>query len=248
MPAGTYFGQRQTGAGRPIPVNAATGAVDINAVIGQMVDRRKTYYYDTLKFAPGATVVSQPYQMFKNQIGTADQYNGSQTKTEVETNMTSSGMFNPPYDCIVNNLGFKFAEDNLIFDITQIVKLCFFEFKILEKRMWSGHLWRHPPGAGFSGMTTQTSESVWNNGVPNPQAVWLFGDYKKYIPPLVNFSMTINFPETYNQYYNSSLPANVTVKLGAVGSSLPQIETSANGGNGIALTAFLNGLSDGPVQ
>jgi len=244
--AGMYVG-RKTGRGTEIPVNPTTGQLDINALIGQMVDRRKTYVYDTLKLAPGATVASTPYRFFQTPLGQPDPYNGNQVKTELETNMRSPGQFNPPYDMIIFNLGFLFAIDNLIFDITQIVKLGWFEFKILEKTMWMGHLWRHPPGAGFSGATSNNSESVWNNGVPEPGAIWYFGDFKKYIPPLVNFSLTLNFPETYNTFYNSTLPANVTnAALTATG--LPQITAESKGGNGIQLIAFMNGLSDGPVQ
>lgn len=249
--AGSYLGAKQTGAGQAIPTiqsGPMAGQLDINALINQMVDRRKTYIYDTLKLAPGATVATTPYQFYKNPIGQADPYNGTQIKTDVETNMTDTGKFNPPYDMILNNLGFLFNADARLFDIIQIVKMGWFEFKILEKRMWSGHLWRHPPGAGFSGYTTNSSEGVWNNGVPEPGAIWRFGDYMKYIPPMVGFSLTLNFPETYNTYYNSNLPADVTTNLGAVGTSLPQITAAGGGGNGIQLIAFMNGLSDGPVQ
>lgn len=243
--AGNYLGVTQTGQGQPIPTTSS-GQLDINALIGQMVDRRKTYVYDTLKLAPGATVSNTPYRFFQNPLGQPDPYNGNLTKTELETNMTDTGKFNPPYDMILMNLGFLFYGD--LFDILQIVKLGWFEFKILEKTQWMGHMWRHPPGAGFTGFSTKTSESFWNNGVPKPDAVWMFGDYKKYIPPTVKFSLTLNFPETYNSYYNSNLPADVTAKLGAIGASLPTLVAAANGGNGVQMIAFMNGLSDGPVS
>jgi hypothetical protein len=247
--AGNYMGRQTTGRGAPIPVNPQTGQLDINALIGQMVDRRKTYVYDTLKLAPGTTVSNTPYRFFQTPIGQQDPYNGNVAKTELETNMRSTGMFNPPYDMIINNLGFLFLAGNRVFDIEQIVNLGWFEFKILEKTMWMGHLWRHPPGAGLTGFSTRTTEAVWNNGNPAPDKVWLFRDYKKYIPPLVNFSLTLNFPETYNTYYNSSLPNDVTTVLGSgIGGSLPTLSSTASGGNGIQIIAFMNGLSDGPVQ
>lgn len=246
--AGNYFGRTTTGKGAPIPVNPNTGQIDINALIGQMVDRRKTYIYDTWTLAPGSTVTNTPINFFQTPIGQPDPYNGNVPKTPLETNMRSTGQFNPPYDMILFNLGFLFVIGNRLFDIAQIVNHGWFEFKILEKTMWMGHLWRHPPGAGFSGMSTQTTESTWNNGIPSPESIWPFGNYRKYIPPLVNFSCTLNFPETYNTMYNSSLPAWITATLGAIGASLPTISTAGNGGNGIKLIAFMNGLSDGPVQ
>lgn len=244
----SYMGKTTTGRGAPLPFTPQ-GQLDINALIGQMVDRRKTYVYDTLKLAPGATMASTPYRFFQNPIGQGDPYNGNITKTEMETNMRSAGMFNPPYDMIINNLGFFFVIGNRLFDIAQIMTLGWFEFKILEKTMWMGHLWRHPPGAGVTGISTQTAEASFQNGIPAPEYVWLFRDYKKYIPPLVNFSLTLNFPESYNTFYNSNLPAWVTNELGTgIGTSLPTLTTAANGGNGIQIIAFMNGLSDGPVQ
>lgn len=249
--AGLYLGKNTTGNGRPIPLiqsGPSAGQIDINALIGQMVDRRKTYVYDTYKLAPAAIVPTSPIRFFQTPLGQPDPYNGNQVKTELETNMTSAGFFNPPYDMIVNNLGFLFLPGARLFDMQQIINMGWFEFKILEKRMWMGNVLRHPPGMGVTGMSTQTSESSWNNGIPAPEYVWHFGDYKKYIPPMVNFSLTLNFPETYNVFYNSNIPAEITATLGAVGAQLPTMSPLGQGGNGLTIVAFMNGLSDGPVQ
>ena len=244
---GSYLGQTTTGMKQPIMVNPATGQIDINALIQNMVDRRKKYFYDTIKFAPGATVSNTPYGFYSTALNQPDQYNGNIPKTMLETNMRTAQMFNPPYDLIINNLGFLFNADVNAYDLTQFVKLCWFEFKILEKTMWEGSLLRHPPGAGVSGFSTHNHAGFWNNGVPNPGDIWWFGDYRKYIPPLVNFSLTLNFPETLNTYYNSVLPANVTA-VGTAGTSLPTLLANTVGGNGIQLQAWMNGYSDGPVQ
>ena len=243
------MGASKTGSGAPIPVTP-TGAVDINALIGQMVDRRKIYFYDTLKIAPGAVVSNTSYQFFQTGLGQPNPYNGNQVKTLAETNLQGNGgMFTPPYDCIIFNLGFFFWWDNRLYDITQMCKLSWFEFKILEKRMWWGQLQRHPAGMGLQGYSTQTAESVWTNGSSVPEQVWYFGDYKKYIPPLVHFELNLNFPETLTQFFNGSgnLPANLQA-AGAVAGSLPQLLTTSQGGNGIQLIALMNGLSDAPVQ
>lgn len=245
---GTYLGQRTMGNGRAIPVNPQTGQVDINALLANMVDRRKITFYDTLKLAPGATVVSTPYQFFKFALGASDPYNGSQTKTLLETNLEGQGsQFNPPYDLIMFNLGFFFWYQDRLFDVFQVMQYSWFEFKILEKRMWWGQINRHPSGMGITGYSTQNNESVWTNGTVRPEDVWYFGDYKKYIPPLVNFSLSLNFPETYNAYYNSSLPAIITAS-GVSGTALPTFLTANQGGNGVQLVAIMNGLSDSPVQ
>jgi hypothetical protein len=248
---GSYLGQSKTGMGAPIPVVPGTGNVDINALIAQMVDRRKKYFYDTIKWGPGVTVSTTPYGFFSTALNQQDQYApaGTPAKTKLETNMTPpAGQFNPPYDLVLNNLGFMFYQDVRLYDQLQIIKLGWFEFKILEKTMWDGNLLRHPAGVGLTGYTTQSSESVWQNGTPMPSAIWWFENYRKYIPPLVNFSLTLNFPETLNTYYGSgNLPANVTA-VGTAGTSLPTFLSAAQGGNGVQLQAWMNGLSDGPVQ
>jgi len=248
--ANTVYGKY---LGRDLPVNSRDGTLDINALLGGIVDARKTYVYDTLKLAPGATVANTPYEFFATPVGQPDPYNGNLPKTELDTNMRKSREFSPPYDMIVNNLGFYFVQGGLLFDMQQILTLGFMEFKILEKRMWAGHLWRHPPGVGIQGASTRWFESAWTNGVPHPAAIWHFGDYKKYIPPSVSFSLTLSFPETYGAFYNSvgvttNLPASVLARLGAIQASLATLTTQANGGNGIQLIAILNGVGNAPVQ
>jgi hypothetical protein len=254
MAFGSYLGRTTMGQGTPIPVDAR-GNLDINALLGGIVDARKTYVYDTLKIPPGGAVANTPYEFFANPVGSPDPYNGNLVKTELETNMRKPREFSPPYDMIVNNLGFLFVQGDLIFDIQQIVTLGFFEFKILEKRQWAGHLWRHPPGAGFAGGTTRWFESVWSNGIPAPSQIWHFGDYKKYIPPTVQFSLTLTFPETYGAYYNGAagIPASVAARLGAgvpanVIALMPTLQAQNIGGNGIHLIAFMNGIGNAPVQ
>lgn len=245
---GNYLGASKTGSGNPIPViqqGPQAGQLDINSLIGQMVDRRKMYYYDTLKFAPGAQFASTPYVFFSNPTGTQDPYNGNLVKTQLETNMTANGMFNPPYDLILFNLGFLFWGN--LFDIQTFCRMTWFEFKILEKTQFMGSMLRHPPGMGIGGFSTKSNESSWTNGYPPPDAVWMLGDYKKYIPPLVKFTLTLNAPESYNTFYNSVLPADI-VTQGVAGTNLPTTLTAAQGGNGLIVVAILNGLSDGPVS
>ena len=253
----SYLGKTTMGQGTPIPTNPATGQLDINALVGQLVDQQKSYVYDTLKLAPGTTVTSQPYRMFQNPIGQGDPYNGNIAKTEQETNMRSAGFFSPPYDFILNNLGFYLLIGAQLFDIQTIFNLGWFEFKILAKQQFMGHFQRHPSGMGVSGFSTQTSQQNWLNGTADPRAIWYFGDWKKYIPPQTNFTLNINFTETYQQYYNAatsaSLPASIRATLFdnsvlTSTSSLPTLLPQAQGGNGIQLLCVMNGIANGPVQ
>jgi hypothetical protein len=252
-----YMGKTRTGQGTPIPVDNA-GNLDINALVGQLVDQRKDYVYDTLTLLPGTTVSNQPYRMFQVPIGQADPQT-TQIKTELETNMRSQGFFSPPYDFILNNLGFYVSIGADLFDISTLFSFGWFEFKILQKQMFMGHLMRHPSGMGLSGTTTTTAQQNWINGIADPKAVWWFGDWRKYIPPQVSFTLNINFNESYQQLFNATtttsvnLPANIKAKIFDSGlvsatTALPTFLSAALGGNGIKLIALLNGISNGPVQ
>jgi hypothetical protein len=254
-----YLGNSKMGQGSPIPVNPATGQMDINSLVGLLVDQRKDYLYDTLVLAPGTTVTSQPYRLFQVPIGQSDPYNGNQTKTLNETNMRSAGFLPPPFDFIVNNLGFYTQIGANLFDISTFFNMGRFEFTILQKVMFQGHFQRHPSGMGVTGMSTQTTESNWINGIADPKAVWHFDVWRKYIPPQVSFGLNVIFEETYAQLYNTtsitgtSLPANVKAKLFDSGlitatATLPTLLSAALGGNGLRVLCILNGVSNGPVQ
>lgn len=242
----TAFGKTQTGWGTQIPFDAS-GNVDINALVGGMTDRNKRYYFDTLKVASGATVINQ-YNFFANQKGVADPNNPTGgPKTYVETNMVKANELSAPYDMVIYNLGFYFSPDVTLYDQEQILKFGYFEFKIMEKTYHLGHLWRHPSGAGVSGATSQANESAWQNGIVQPQSIYFFDKFAKYLPPAVNFSLTLNFPETVTQAVGTTLGALNTL-YGQVGASLPTLRTAAQGGNGLWLVAFMNGVGNGPVQ
>lgn len=246
--AGGIYAGRTMGNGQPVPGVSQGGAPDINAIVGGMVDRGKWYYYDTLKLAPGATVQNQ-YSFFASAMGQADPYTtATPVKTKLETNLPTANQFNPPFDMILNNLGFYFLQDGRAYDMEQIFKHAYIEFKIIDKIFFEGHMWRHPPGAGFSGMSTQTAESMWNNGIPDPGACYTFGNWAKYIPPLVRFTLTISFPETFNQMYGTSILTAQQTVAGQSSTTLPTLLTTAQGGNGIWLVAFMNGLTDRAVQ
>jgi hypothetical protein len=259
-----YLGKNTMGDGKtPLPVvqtGPLAGSLDVNALVGQLVDQQKTYVYDTYKLPSGGTMPQQPVRMFQTPIGQPDPYNGGIPKTEQETNMSVGGQFSPPTDFILNNLGFYFLLGNQLFDIEQITNLVWFEFRILKKVLWMGHLQRHPSGMGYSGQSNVHGDHSWLNGVAEPQKVWHFGDWKKYIPPQVQFSLTLNSNVTYDNYYNvtgqngaaTNIPADIQTKLIATGqataSSRPTLQTQAQGGNGIQLLVILNGISNGPVQ
>jgi len=249
MPSMTQS-QAQALAGKTVN---ASSAADINALLGGIVDRKKWYWYDTLKLAPGATVVTTPYEWFQTPVGKPDPYQTTQVaKTFLETNITGQGgQFSSPYDMVLTNLGYLFAPDNIKYDITQIWKYGYIEFRILEKKFFKGHVWRHPPGAGMSGYSTRATESSWMNGTPDPGSIYYFGQWSKYIPPLTEFGSNLTFFESVGVAMSGSTGGQLgadAIFYGQAGTSLPTLATANQGGNGIWLIHFMNGLSDGPVQ
>lgn len=263
--SGVYLGGNKMGSGAPIPViqnGPLAGQLDINALVANMVCQQKTYAYDTLKIPSGSTVAQQPYRLFQTQIGQPDPYNGGIVKTMLETNLTSGGQFSPPTDFILNNLFFYFLAGDKLFDIQQFINLCWFEFIVMKKVWWSGHLQRHPSGMGLTGLDNVTNDSNILNGVAEPSKVWHFGDWKLYIPPQVNFSLIIHFEESYDNFYNvtgqngaaANIPADIQAKIitpavaGATASSRPTLLPQSAGGSGVQLMVGMNGISNGPVS
>lgn len=240
-----------TGAKQPVPL-LANGALDVNTLIANMTDRTPWQWYDTLKLAPGATVVNS-YTLFQQAKGQPDQYNGNVVKTFVETNMLNGGQFSPPYDLLMKRIMVKFNDDALLYDIQQICKFSYFELVIGEKTFFRGSLELCPAGMGLYGMSSKTNEGVWANGVPNPYAARSQGDYARYIPPQFNFGFNLYFPETVGAATNTA-SGNTTnlspaqVANGQTAAALPILATQAQGGAGIWMTVYLDGLTDRPVQ
>lgn len=247
----SMYDGKTTGRGGKIP-QLPNGQIDVNSLIAGMVDRTPWQFYDTLKFAPGATVTNQ-YVLFQQQKGAQDAYNGSQVKTYVETNMQSPGQFNPPHDLLLQSIQFEVFGDTRLYDIFQVFKFSYFELTIDEKVFFRAPLQFYPSGTGISGMTTQGNESAWNNGTPNPYATRRFDKFSRYIPPLMNFNVTIFFPETMAVATNTAVGATTNLSAAQVANSqtaaaLPILMTQANGGSGVWLKAILDGLTDRSVQ
>jgi hypothetical protein len=256
-----YMGKTTMGDNKtPLPMTPS-GQLDINALVGQLVYQQKTYAWDTLKLPPGTTVRQTGYNIFATPIGQNDPYNGNTPKTQLETSMTDVGKFVAPTDFILNNLGVYFLPGCNLFDIQQIINHAYFEFKVLNKVLWSGHMQRHPSGMGLSGLSNFSGDHLILNGVAEPQKIWHFGDWKIYIPPQVQFTWKVTFPQTYDLFYNittgqgaaaTNMPADIQAKLITPGvctaAALPTLQTQAQGGNGVQMLFILNGISNGPVQ
>jgi hypothetical protein len=172
-----------------------------NSIMAGWVDRGPWQYWDTVDNgagttpgAPGQPVPAQ-YQLFSVPIGAQNPLTGA-TKTKLETNMTRQNQFPPPRCLLLVAIGFYFSSRMLKSDIDLILDGSYMEFRIDDKIFHEGQLWEFPGGAGLWGVTTNNGESVYTNGLPSPCYQRRYDDWAKYIAPLQQFSLVINFPGT----------------------------------------------------
>jgi hypothetical protein len=197
-----------------------------NAIMAGWVDRGPWQYWDTvdnatgLPGAPGQALPSQ-YSVFSVYIGQQNPLTNL-TKTKLETNMVRGNQFPPPRCLLLMQLGFYFSSRMLKSDIDLILDNSYIEFKIDDKIFHEGQIWQFPAGVGLTGVTTNSGESVYTNGLVSPCFTRRYDAWSKYIAPLQQFSLTINFPGT---------PPTM----------------SANG-IGIYMPTFMDGLTDRSVQ
>ena len=180
---------------------------DTNSIMAGWVDRGPFPYWDTLQAAAGTQLASN-YSMFTIPIGQNNPLAGNTTKTKLQTNLTKSGEFPPPRCLLLEALGFVFGGQPVVSggvttwtpmfqdDIYALLFSSYFEFRIDDKIFHEGGMWLYPGGAGVTGVSTQSGQQAWNNGVPAPGYMRRYGNWSKYIAPLQQFSLTIIIPGT----------------------------------------------------
>jgi hypothetical protein len=191
-----------------------------NSIMAGWVDRGPWQYWDTITGDPNVAL-AQTYSPFSVPIGQQNPLPGPVTKTKLQTNMVRGNQFPPPRCLLLIQIGFYFSSTMLKPDIDAFLDGCWMEFRIDDKIFHEGQPWQFPGGAGLTGVTTQTGESVYTLGLPAPVYTRRYDAWSKYIAPLQQFSMAINFPTP---------------------------PTMSANGPGLYLVVFLDGLTDRSVQ
>lgn len=161
------------------------GAIDINAVVADMVQRSPWIYYSTWSQAAGVGPASQ--ELFADTLATAP-------KKKVDTNMVRTNQFPTSRGLVCDYLGIFFGTQMLTTDIQLIIDNYYLEFKIDEKVQLEGPLQTFPSGfglAGFTNITPAATDHAVTNGQPGWDHTRRMGDYCMYIAPLQNFSFTL---------------------------------------------------------
>lgn len=180
------------------PTMQQAQGMDINSILGTMVDRGIWPYYDTafldITSAGGSAAVSAQYNFFAIPVNAIDPVTGL-AKTRVQTNMVAANTFGATRCFIMEALGFGFPGWLSKVDVDSIIENCFIQFSIDNKVFYEGPLYLWPGGFGLMGAATQTAEESWTLGLPIPQAMRRFGlKFAKYIAPLIPFYCNLYFP------------------------------------------------------
>lgn len=217
------------GGGRILDAAQAAGR-NTNSVMAGWVDRGPWQYWDTITFLAGG-VASSTYSPFSVPIGAQDPLTNL-TKNKLQTNMVRGNQFPPPRCLLLGAIGFYFESNWLKADIDLILANYYIQFRIDEKIFHEGYLWLYPAGAGLAGVSVNSGESVYTNGLAAPGYMRRYGDWSKYIAPLQQFSLDMIWQPSQV----------VTSGIGTASSAPP---TLANGGT---LRVFLDGFTDRSVQ
>jgi hypothetical protein len=136
-------------------------------------------------------------------------------------------------------VGFLFSSQMFKPDIDLVMDNAYIEVKIDDKIYMEGQIWQFPAGVGVVGSSTQSGQASWTNGLATLEATRRYGEYSKYVAPLQQFSLTINFAGT-----PPTLSATI-ITGGGVGGTYGSSQTN---NTALYLVPFFDGLTDRSVQ
>ena len=154
-----------------------------NAIMAGWIDRGPWQYWDTLTGNPGVALAPQ-YTMFSVPQNAQNPLPPGGTKSKLLTNMTAPSQFPPPRCLLLMAIGFYLSSRMFKGDIDLVLDNCWIEFVIDEKKFHEGQIWTFPAGAGLAGVSTQTGESVYTNGLPSPFYMRRYDDWSRSVHPV----------------------------------------------------------------
>ena len=130
-----------------------------NPIMPNTADVVNWVLYDRFVFAAGATIPNT-FQFFTQHIGAAG-------KTKIDTNMELVQQLPAPLWMNVIGCGFWVSSNTIKLDIDAFMNSSYMEFWVGQKVYLEGPLQCFPGAAGLGGFSTQTTESVYTNGMPS---------------------------------------------------------------------------------
>ncbi len=195
-------------------------AFNSEVYVNNRMDVQHTPLYDTVTLAASSSsttgVISTLTTAFFTNVGAAS------GKTFAQTNMSQSQKLAAPEAFSIFGYRFRWSENISLLDVYQLLNGFCLEFFLGIKAYQRGPIWYYSAGGGVWGVTTATTTSVYDNGVPGRDSM-----HKLAIPIVIENQMTF-----YAQL-------NGTTVLST---------TAANGGTGIIIVLLLDGLYARGVQ
>jgi len=195
-------------------------AFNSEVYVNNRMDIQHTPLYDTVTLAASSSsttgVISPLTTAFFTNVGAAS------GKTFAQTNMSQSQKLAAPEAFSIFGYRFRWSENIALADIYTLLNGFCMEFTLGIKVYQRGPLWYYNAGGGIYGFFTNTTTSVWTNGVPGRTDM-----HKLAIPIVIENQMT----------FFALLNGN---------SALSQ--TAAQGGTGIIMVLLLDGLYARGVQ
>jgi hypothetical protein len=184
--------------------------LDVGTVLKGMVDRRRDALYDRVQLPAGAFMPSLA-TCFQVPVGCEDPWkvhvpNASRStiKTFMDTNMMAYGQLNPPHDFIVQRVLFLFQPSTSQRDRNALLAAYQWDFKIMEKVMNREPVLVSAAVGKPENIVQNFGKGSWlddkgdreNDSTSKIEKLgvgicWDLGDHAKYLPPLVNFRVTL---------------------------------------------------------
>lgn len=212
-----------------------------NPIVPNMADYTNWILYDRIVFAAG-TNIPVNFKLFTVP-------NGSGGKTKVDTNLSQPSQLPQPYWINVTHIGFSWTPNVLEIDLMNFLTQAYMEFWVNDKVYSEGPYQCYPGMTGPYGFSTNTQQSVFDNGMPTG----VQSMYDLRLPAGINLGTDsngnavitdgltgINILQSQLFKIENYLPGGV---LGLQASTL-----TPNPGTGLTLQCFLHGVLSRSVQ
>jgi hypothetical protein len=199
--------------------------------------------YDRLTAAQATTTAAQ-YQMF------VTPYNQG-TKTKADTNLSLPRQLEAPQWFNCQSIGFEFAPDTWLPDVTAFLKAYYFEFWVGNKIYAEGPLECAQSGYGLYGAfaatgtnaTPITQASVVSNGVPQG-----LPSYNLTLPPGLNVTDAYGNAVTTDGIMGVTILQSQVFYVNLYSTAGILLAATAAGGVGMSLRCLLTGILSRGVQ
>ena len=192
-----------------------TDAFNSEVYVNNRMDVQHTPIYDTVNITAGNPLNVNTSALFSN-VGPQS------SKTLAQTNLTQAQKLAAPEAFSIFGFRFHWLENILLADLEAVVNGFCFEFYLGQKVYQRGPLWYYNAGGGIAGYFTNSSTSVFTNGMPGRSEM-----HKLAISVVIENQMTF-----YGQLNGTQI----------------SLTAAASGGQGITYQMVLDGLYARGVQ